>query len=150
MNIWKEHYPRLKCEHDRCCQICDDLDRAIRENEKTNPDFAKAKLEKKSRHHNDWLSLKKLAEMKAEQSRLHHLLDGKLVLYLDHWGKHKLIAEKRTLQEYKKIDSSSVLDISFSGIWNATDKTADYITYTEPFEENSNIICNHMGFGPPK
>jgi hypothetical protein len=144
MNVWKAHFPLLCCEHDRCCDTCDELDRIIRENEKNNPAMALEKIEEKKLHRKNWTSLKLLCDVLGEQSRLHHLMDGMLVLYVDHWGKHKLIAEKRSLEEYKKIDTGFLLDISFSGIWNETTRTADYVTYTEPFEENSNIILNHL------
>jgi hypothetical protein len=75
-------------------------------------------------------------------SRLFH--SNTAVLWSDHWGIHYFIAEKRSLAEYKLISTSGVLGVNFSSVWNGTKKEAEYILYTLPFSEDSNIICNHF------
>lgn len=143
VSTWLKYYPLLICWHDRGCSDCDAL--MLRLNlAKKSHDIASARsvVEDYDTHRRLCNAIHQEIELKLAQSSLFN--SNSEILWSDHWGIHYFVAEKRSLAEFKLISSSGVLGVNFSALWNGTEKTGQYILYTEPFGEDSNIICNHL------
>lgn len=142
-SIWNKYLPDLICWNDRGCDECDRLLARLNHFKKLNdnPSVHNVMVEYDIHRHLCKAIHDEVDELHI-QSRLFN--SNLAVLWSDHWGVHYFIAEKRSLVEYKLISTSGVLGVNFSAIWNGTRKKAEYIIYTLPFSEDSNIICNHF------